>query len=182
MQLSSLRSFNVSTPLLVSVVLFATVDGGHRPDYGPPDGGQMGRVFSERFEWVLEDAEMRVDGQPLGLDLPPVEAEGSRRIVTESIFKTDEEGQVAAEERSFGKLTGDFSMSLEMNGESLEYPFGLVSPLAGEPVVFTRDEDGEFGASWVGDSDRDEALLGGLSHLADFQALLPTESVGEGDT
>ena len=167
--------------VLVPLAPLALAGSLQDPTYAPEDGAGWERTLEERTTWLLEDAQMAVNDEPMSFDLPDIRSTMLRRVVAATEVAVAD-GAVRGEERTFATAEGSFEMEFALPGMDLVYEFDLASPLAGETVAFAPDEDGAFRPSWPGDSERDATLLERLHWASDLQACLPGEAVEEDDS
>lgn len=176
------RVLGVWLPLPLAVLL-ATPGGYPESDlrFAPEDGAGWERTFEERTTWLLDDVEMRLDGDPMPIDLPEIESTLERTAVLGAEVEMAE-GERVRERRLFDELEGRYRMAFTLGGQQAEFEFEQESPLTNATVVFAADGDGELRAQWPEGEDRSDRLLEALAPDADLQGLLPEEEVEEGDS
>ena len=174
----------------IATTLAATLLLGLAPSeriaYAPEKGESVTKRFTLTTSAELDDFTFSVDGQDVGGMLGDIlfELESNQSyLVTDEVLAMGE-GRPERLSRSYDGLSGETSVSVEVQGEGDDTETGMTSELEGASVVFTWDEDeGEFTAAFGEDDDgRDSELLDGLAEDMSLRAFMPDGEVEEGDS
>lgn len=148
--------------------------------FGPSEGTTLEKTFTSEFDFELDDFSMLVSGQDIGamLGVPSMQISGGMELVFEDTYGPLRDGRPAKLTRTFASLGSDSTVSFEMMGESQEEGGEGTSPLEGQTVIFTwNDELDDYKVEFDEGSAGDEELLEGLEENADLRELLPSGDV-----
>lgn len=153
--------------------------------FEPEEGTSIEKTFTTEFDLELDDLSLIVSGQDLGamIGVPSLQISGGTELVFTDEYGAVRGGRPARLVRSFDSLGSDTTFSVEMMGEQQEEGGEATSPLEGQTVVFSWDEDsGEYVVTYDEDSGGDEDLLSGLDEDVDMRAMLPSGDVDVDDS
>lgn len=168
---------------LALLALVARSDG-NRPRLGfhPEPGRTFVRSFREETSFRAESLVQRIGETELPGPTPDLEGSSSRELVAADTFGELEGGRPTALERHFETVAGEIRIDAELEGAEEEHREDLECALEDARVAFAWDADEErYEARLVDGEDGAEELVGGLREDLDLRALLPSDSVAEGD-
>lgn len=165
---------------LLSLVLIAPVDS---PTNKFEAQSSFTKSFREVGEFQLDTLTQTINGQEVSLGDPTMEGtlERSFKIVDE--YQKVEKGALEARQRSFEEIEGKSLITVVMMDMEESHSAALSSPLEGEEVLCTWDDEEEaWGFSFAEGSDGRLAWLEGLSADAEFQMIPPEDKVEQGES
>lgn len=152
--------------------------------YSPRAGATPQRTFTMESELSLEDMTMELDGNDVtqmagGID---VAMKVTSTVEVSDSYESVADGRPAKLRRTFDGISSSTHVSTTnpMTGTT-DNTIDLVSDLEGATVVFTRDDEGDYGAAFEGEAG-DAALLDGLNADLDLASVLPGREVSEEDS
>ncbi|MEE8468435.1 MAG: hypothetical protein V3T22_08270, partial [Planctomycetota bacterium] len=181
-------AFAAALPALVAFRPTDRLPKVEKISFAPGEGTSLTKTFTNTMVFGLDDMSMLMNGEEHPM-MPEIEMDME---VTSSTTITDEyvsmgRGRPQILRRTFDEIGTEMNleMVIEAMGQSEEQnPSGAgTSPLEGETVVFTwDDEDEEYKVTFPEDAEGDEDLLANLIEDMDLRVLLPDGEVSEGDS
>ncbi|MHC4894086.1 MAG: hypothetical protein ACYTFV_12180, partial [Planctomycetota bacterium] len=152
--------------------------------FSPSEGMSLQKTYTVETDAELDDLSLLISGQDLGaMFAPSMAISASSEVTFTDVYTSVADGRPSKLERTFDTLANEMSMSMEMMGESQEEGSETSSPLEGQTIVFTWDDDaGEYGIEYADDSAGDEDLLADLVEDTDMRWLLPGDDVSVDDS
>jgi len=174
-----------TTALLASPLLLAAAQPRDSVSLRLEAGHECTRTFALSQELALVEMSQLFDGQeqPGGDEMEREQSATLEFSVSDSVLAA-EDGVAMRLSRSYDELaeTRRTFFSHPMMSEPNEMEREAESELAERTVVFERDEDGEYSATFEGEDDDEDPLLQGLDADLDFSVLLPEGDVERGDS
>jgi hypothetical protein len=159
-------------------------------EFGPEEGAAWTKTCERSLELSFEELSVVMGGEPVPAEYLPelsIEvSESERRVFTDRVIAT-KDGRHTRLERSFEEIEVDKTSTTEltMMGQEPETTVAEgrgTSPLEGETVVFSWNEDDEeYDVEWA-EKDGAESALEGLVEDTDARALLPEDELEVGDS
>ena len=179
------RPVRPSLPVLFALpTLVAFSARGDRIAFGPEAGLVLSKHYTSAEETILDEMSTVLNGEELGEEMNmDLEVTTRREVVLVDEYAAVSSARPTRLKRTFETLDGGVTswVSNEMMGEITTEMTGA-SPLEGQTVVFTWDEEaGEFATAFA-EEGPDEELLEGLVEDTDLRAFLPPTEVDEGDS
>jgi hypothetical protein len=176
----------MKTATTLAAALLLGLAPAQRIDYAPEKGESLTKRFTLTTSAELDDFTFSVDGQDMGGMLGDIlfELESSQSyLVTDEVLAMGE-GRPERLSRTFDELSGETTVSVEVQGEGDDTDSAMTSELEGASVVFSWDEDeGDFSAEFGEDDEgRDSDLLESLEEDMSLRAFMPDGDVEEGDS
>ncbi len=178
---------NVLRPGLALGALFAFAPGGEKIAFAPEPGSSLSKRFEIKLDFTLDELSLVADGQDIADMMGAIEIDmttASTVVVTDG-YEALDAGRPKKLKRTFDELASlmhiSFSMAMAPEGSSDE-EMTFASPLEGETVLFTWNEEQEDFDITFADGEGDPELLEGLDEDMDLRALLPDSEVAAGDS
>lgn len=155
--------------------------------FGPESGSTVEKTFEMSIMLDQRSISMKVGDHELPSEMMEDSAtsfKSRQKLVVEDEYREVGDERPVKLARKFVEMSDKSEQRVRMPGmeETQETDKDKESPLEGKTVLFTWNEkDGEYAKEWVGDG-ADDALLDGLEQAFDFQEIVPSKSVSEGDT
>lgn len=183
MKRSSLLAAAAALPFVLAFALPAD-----EVAFAPAEGTSLTKSFTSSANFEMGDMSVLMNGQDPG-QMPEMQMD---MTVTQAVAVTDvygpvSDGHPSKVTRTFDDIGTDIDVQvqIEMMGDTQDQSSegSGTSPLEGETVIFTWNDDAEIWERAFGeDSDGDVELLEGLVEDMDLRALLPSGPVSEGDS
>ncbi len=155
--------------------------------FGPEAGSTVEKRFEMSIQLDQRSISMKVGEHELPSELTEdteMSWKSHQKLVVEDEYREVGSDRPVKLARKFVDMSDKSEQRTRMVGmeETQEVSKDKESALEGKTVLFSWNEkDGEYAKEWVGDG-ADDDLLDGLEQEFDFQLLVPSKSVSEGDT